>query len=87
MKAVSVIALIVLVALLFVFIAPAVNLAPAPRLVRTVSLLIALIVLLPLAFPLRDFILRHRRRAGRRIRLKESLPAIPILDLDCVLLC
>lgn len=87
MRTVSVIAIIVLVALLFVFIAPVVDLAPAARLVRAVSLLITLLAFLPLAIPSHNFIPCRRQAAGRRIRLKESLPSIPILDLGCVLLC
>jgi hypothetical protein len=87
MKAVSVIAVIVLVAVLCVLIAPAVDLGPAARLVRAVSLLICLATFLPLAVPRQTLLLPGRQRARSRIRLNESLPAIPILDLDCVLRC
>lgn len=86
-KLFSVIAVIVLVAVLFVLIAPMVHVAPAVRLVRAVTLLIALLALSSLAIPRHNFIPGQRRRATPRFRLKESLPAIPILDLGCVLLC
>lgn len=87
MKAASVIAVIVLIAVLCVLIAPAVDLGPAVRLVRAVSLLICMVALLPLAIPCQSILSDSRKSDGRRIRLKKSLPAVPILDLDCVLLC
>lgn len=87
MKVVSVIAVIVLVAVLCVLIAPAVDLGPAARLVRAVSLLICLVAFSPLVIPRQILLSPGWQRARIRIRLNESLPAIPILDLDCVLLC
>jgi hypothetical protein len=83
----KVVAVIVLVAVLFVFIAPVADLCPAARLVRAGHALQNLAAFLPLTIPRAAPLVDSQQFRGIGISTKESLPVVPIFTLDCVFLC
>ena len=83
----KVVAVIVLVAVLFVLIAPVVDLCPAARLVRAGHALQNLVAFLPLTTPRNTPLVGKQQFQSIGISTKESLPVVPILTLDCVFLC
>jgi len=83
----KVVAVIVLVAVLFVLIAPVVNLGPAARLVRAGHALRNVLVLLPPTLPCNIPLVGRLEFQSLDIMARESHPVSPIFTRDCVLLC
>jgi hypothetical protein len=82
-----VVAVIVLIAVLVVLIAPMVSLGPAARLVRAGHALQSLLAFLPFTFPGGIPLAGSREFQSFGSSPSESLPVVPIFKLDCVLLC
>ena len=83
----KVVAVIAVIAVLFALIAPVVNLNPVARLVRAIHGLKLFAVLVPLAIPRATFFSGSSQFRGLHISTEESLPVVPLVALDCVLLC
>jgi hypothetical protein len=87
MKVVFVIVAVTVIAVLFVLVAPMVDLGPTARLVRATHLLLSLAALLPLAVPRNATVTFSRQLRRGDALAEESLPVVPLIALDCVLLC
>lgn len=83
----KVVAVIVLIAVLAVLIAPVVHLCPAARLVRAGYVLQSILVFLPLNLARAIAPVGRLQCRGLGSTSGESLPAFPIFTRDSVLLC
>ncbi len=82
----KVVAVIVLVAVLFVLISPVVDLGSAARLVRTGHALRNLVAFLSPANLRNIPLVGSRQFQSIGFSVKESLPVVPIFTLDCAFL-
>jgi len=83
----KVVAVIAVIAVLFVLIVPVVHLNPAARVMRAVHALKTFAAFVPLAFPRGILFVGSRQFRGLHISTEESLPVVPLIALDCILLC
>lgn len=83
----KVVAVIVVIVVLFVVIAPVVHLNPTARLVRAIHALKTRAVFVALSISSATLLFGSRQFRGFHISIEDSLPVVPLITLDCVLLC